>query len=57
MPHSHGFLHYFAHDFDRALEIEALTRAHVQLQCNGVEFFLAMYRQVCALREILKKTS
>jgi len=25
MPHSHGFLHHLAHDFDRALEIEAFT--------------------------------
>ena len=53
MPHSDGFLHYFAHDFDRALEIEALTRAHVQLQCNGVELFLAVYRQVRALGQVL----
>lgn len=53
MPHSHGFLHYFVHDFDRALEVEALARTHVQLQCNGVEFFLAVYRQVRALGQVL----
>ena len=22
MPHTHGFLHYLAHDFDRALEVK-----------------------------------
>lgn len=41
MPHSHGLLHYFAHDFDRTLEVETLTRTHIQLQCNGIQLFLA----------------
>lgn len=53
MPHSHGFLHYSTHDFDRAFEVEALTRTHVQLQCNGVEFFLAVSRQVRPLGQVL----
>ena len=35
MPHHHGFVHHLAHHFDRALEVEALTRSHVQLQCDG----------------------
>ncbi len=53
MPHSQGFLHHLTHDFDRALKVEALTRTHIQLQCNGVEFFLAVYRQVRALGQVL----
>ena len=53
MPHSHGLLHHLTHNFDGALEVEALTRAHVQLQCNSVEFFLAVYRQVRALGQVL----
>ncbi len=53
MPHSHGLLHHLTHNFDGALEVEALTRSHVQLQCNSVEFFLAVYRQVRALGQIL----
>ena len=31
MPHSHGLLHHLTHNFDGALEVEALTRTHVQL--------------------------
>ena len=53
MPHSHGCLHYFAHDFDGALEVEALTRAHIQLQGNGIQLFLAVSRQVRALGQVL----
>jgi len=51
--HSQGFLHHFAHDFDRTFEIEALTWTHVQLKRNGIQFFLAMYRQVSALGQVL----
>ncbi len=53
MPHSHGLLHHLAHNFDWAFEVEALTRAHVQLQCDGIQFFLAVYRQVCAFGQVL----
>ena len=53
MPHSHGFLHHFAHNFNWAFEVEALTWAHVQLQCDGIQFFLAVYRQVCAFGQVL----
>lgn len=53
MPHSHGFLHYLTHDFDRALEVEALTRTHIQLQRYGIQLFLAVYRQVRSLGQVL----
>jgi len=53
MPHSHGFLHHLTHNFDWALEVEALTWAHVQLQCDGIQLFLAVNRQVCALGQVL----
>lgn len=53
MPHSHGLLHHLVHNFDWAFEVEALTRSHVQLQRNGVQLLLAMYRQVCALGQVL----
>jgi allantoicase len=53
MPHSHGCLHSLAHDVDRAFEVEAFTRAHVQLQGDGIQLFLAVYRQVCALGQVL----
>ena len=53
MPHSHGLLHHLTHNFDGALEVEALTRTHVQLRCDGIQFFLAMYRQVCAFGQVL----
>ena len=53
MPHSHGLLHHLAHNFDWAFEVEALTRTHVQLQCDGIQFFLAVYRQVCAFGQVL----
>ena len=53
MPHSHGLLHYFAHDFDRTLEVETLTRTHIQLQCNGIQLFLAVSRQVRSLGQVL----
>jgi len=53
MPHSDGLLHHLTHNFDGALEVEALTRSHVQLQGDGIELFLAMHRQVCALGQIL----
>jgi hypothetical protein len=36
MPHSDGFVHPLAHDFDRALEVEALVRTHIQLQGGGI---------------------
>lgn len=49
MPHSHGLLHHLTHNFDGALEVEALTRSHVQLQCDGIQFLLAVYRQIRAL--------
>ncbi len=53
MPHSDRFLHDLAHDFDRALVVEALAGAHVQLQGNGIQFLLAVYRQVRALGQVL----
>jgi hypothetical protein len=34
MPHNHGLVHHLAHNFDWAFEVEALTRTHVQLQCD-----------------------
>lgn len=34
MPHNHGLLHHLAHNLDWAFEVEALTRTHVQLQCD-----------------------
>lgn len=39
-------MHYLAHNFDRTLEVEAITRTHVQLQCDGIQLFFAVYRQV-----------
>ncbi len=53
MPHSHGFLHHLAHDFDRALEIEAFTGAHIQFQGDGIQLLLAVYRQVSPLGQVL----
>ena len=53
MPHSHSFLHHLVHNLDRTLEVEALTGAHVQLQCDGIQFLLAMHRQVRALGQVL----
>ena len=53
MPHSHGFLHHLAHDFDRALEIEAFTGAHIQLQGDGIQLLLTVYRQVSPLGQVL----
>ena len=44
MPHSYGLLHHLAHNLNRTLEAEALTRAHVQLQSDGIQLFLAVYR-------------
>jgi hypothetical protein len=57
MPHSHGFPHHFTHNFDWAFEVEALTWTHVQLQCDGIQLFLAVYRQVCALGQVLTNQS
>lgn len=53
MPHSQGFLHHLSHDFDRAFEIEALTGAHIQLQGDGIQLLLAVYRQVSPLGQVL----
>ena len=53
MPHSHSFLHHLVHNLDRTLEVEALTGAHVQLQCDGIQFLLAMHRQVRAFGQVL----
>ena len=53
MLHSHGFLHHLTHDFDGTLEVEALTWTHVQLQRDGIQLFLAVYRQVRALGQVL----
>ena len=53
MSHSKSLLHHFTHYFDGALEVEALTRTHVQLQSYGIQLLLAVYRQVCALRQVL----
>ena len=50
MPHSHGCLHYFAHDFDWTLE--ALTRTHIQLECNGIQLFLAVSRKIRDLGQV-----
>lgn len=51
--HSHGPLHHLAHDYDRAFEVEALTRMHVQLQRDSIQLFLSVYRQVGAFGQIL----
>jgi hypothetical protein len=53
MPHHHGFVHHLAHHFDRALEVEALTRSHVQLQCDGIQLLLAVSRQVGPFGQVL----
>lgn len=53
MPHNHGFLHHLAHHFDRTLEVEAFTRTHIQLLCDDIQFFLAVYRQVHSLGQVL----
>jgi hypothetical protein len=53
MLHSHGFLHYVAHDSDSTLEVEALTRTNVQFQGEGILLFLAVDRQICALGQVL----
>lgn len=39
-------MHYLAHNFDRTVEVEAITQTHVQLQCDGIQLFFAVYRQV-----------
>ena len=57
MPHCHGILHDLSHHLDGAFEVEALARSHVQLQRNGVQLLLAMYRQVCALGQVLANQS
>lgn len=31
------------------MEVEALTRAHIQLQSDGIQLFLAVNLQICAL--------
>ena len=46
MPHSDGLLHHLPHHFDGTFEIETLTWAHVQLQGDSIQFFLAVFRQV-----------
>lgn len=56
MPHSDRFLHDLAHDFDRALVVEALAGAHAQLQGNGIQFLLAVYRQVRVLGQVLTQS-
>ena len=53
MPHCHGILHDLSHHLDGAFEVEALARSHVQLQRNGVQLLLAVYRQVCAFGQVL----
>ncbi len=53
MLHSHRFVHDLAHHLDRALEVESLTWTHIQLQCHGIQFLLAVSRQVRALGQIL----
>ena len=53
MPHCHGVLHDLSHHLDGAFEVEALARSHVQLQRNGVQLLLAVYRQVCAFGQVL----
>lgn len=53
MLSSHGAVHHLADDFDQALEVEALARAHVQLQRDGIQLLLAMFRNVCAFGQIL----
>ncbi len=57
MPHHHGFLHHFAHHLDRAFEVEAFARSHIQLQSDGVQGFLTMHRQVRALGQVLADQS
>ncbi len=42
MTPERGLLHHFAHDLDWAFEIETFSRAHVQLQGDGIEVFLAV---------------
>jgi hypothetical protein len=53
MQYSHGFLHHLTHNFDWAFETEALMWTHVQLQRYDIQLFLAVYRQVCALGQVL----
>ncbi len=43
MLHHHGLLYHLAHHFDQALEVEALTRSHVQLQCDGIQLLLVLW--------------
>lgn len=57
MPHSHGLLHHLTHNFDGALEVEALARSHVQQQRDGIQLLLAMYRQIRALGQVLADQS
>lgn len=47
MPHRHGALHY------HTLDLEAHTRTHVQLQCDEIQLFLAVYRQLHSLGPVL----
>ena len=42
MPYSYGFLHHLLHNFDVEIKVEALTRAHVQLQRDGIQILQSM---------------
>jgi hypothetical protein len=53
MALSNSFLHHLAHDVGWALEVEALTRTYIHLQCDGVEFSLAVHRRLRALGQVL----
>ncbi len=47
------FCHQFIHHLDRAFEVEAFSRPHIQLEGNGIQLFLAGQRQIRSLGEIL----
>ena len=53
MALSDGLLHHLPHHFDGASEVEPFAWAHVQLQGDGIQFFLAVFRQVGAFGQVL----
>ncbi|PAV66370.1 hypothetical protein WR25_04289 [Diploscapter pachys] len=53
MLHRHCFFHHLGHHFNRTFPVKAFAWPNVQLVGNGIQLFLAVYRQVCALGQVL----
>lgn len=50
---AHRIVHNFINDLNGAFKAKAFARAHVESKRYRIKLFLAVYRQVCALRQIL----